>query len=177
MIIPEGTFGEVEGPKFSLPFRYLRTWFFSLLALIALPLGAMLFLVGAEIDQAASQWTETTASVVQVNEDGIRYESAALDSNTATFSFVWDDFVDVPISGIALNLSVCDLVSRFIVPQEEGAAFPIWYNPKDSSQRSCVPITEEAGIVYSMVGTILLLFSAWRLLRMIHAAGLQSKTA
>jgi hypothetical protein len=176
MIIPHGTITEVEGPKFSLPFRYLRTWIFSLLALLAIPIGLMLLFIGAEMEEDAPNWQETTATIVEVNEEGIRYEIESLDNkNSGSFSFVLDDFIDLPAGAIEIQLSACDLVNRFIVPQESGAEFSIWVNPERSSQRSCVPISSDMAIAYTSIATLLLFFSAWQLVRTIHQAGLQPK--
>lgn len=176
MIIPDGTISAVEGPKFSLPFRYLRTWFFSLLALITLPIGAMLFLIGAEMEEDAPNWRETTATITQANEEGIRYKIESLDSkNSGSFSFVLDDFIDLPAGAIEIQLSACDLVSRFIVPQENGAEFPIWVNPENSSQRSCVPISSDIATIYNSIGTFMLIFAVWRLVLAFHAVAARPK--
>jgi hypothetical protein len=176
MIIPDNTFTTIEGPKFSLPFRYLRTWIFNLLALILLPIGVMLFFIGAEMEEDAPNWQETTATIVEVNEEGIRYEIESLDNKSSgSFSFVLDDFIDLPAGAIEIQLSACDLVSRFIVPQESGAEFSVWVNPERNSQRSCVPISSDMAVAYTSIATLLLFFSVWQLVRTIHRAGLQPK--
>lgn len=178
-MIPEDTITALEGPNFSLPFRYLRTWLFSLLALVALPIGLMMLFVGAEMQQQMPEWIRTEATVRDFGEDGIAYEVENVESKAIKgyFSFVPDDFVDVPIGGVQIQLTACDLVSRFVVPQENGATFTLWVNPDDETQHSCTPIDTASGEIYFAIGMILLLFSAWRLIRTIHAAGLRPKKA
>jgi hypothetical protein len=173
-MIPEDTITALEGPNFSLPFRYLRTWLFSLIALIALPIGLMLIFIGAEMQESRSEWIQREATVTRATEDGIAYQ---VDESKGLFSFVLDDFLDVPTGAIQLHLTACDLLSRFIVPKEQGATFTLWVNPDDNSQHSCTSIDSTSGEIYFTIGAVLLLFSAWCLIRTIHAAGLRPKKA
>lgn len=178
LIIPEDTFMQLDGPKFSLPFRYLFTWFFSLLALIALPIGLMLVYVGGQLQDSNTNWQQMSATVVQVKDDGLVYKVDSVASKSPTeFNFALDKFVTANDGEFQLHFSACDLVSRFIVPQEEGASFSVWANPNDKSQQSCVPVDTNSGEMYFTVGMIILLLCAWRLIRTIHAAGQQPKKA
>lgn len=169
MNIPSGTIEPLERKKIRFPFRFLRTWIFSLLALVALPLGLGLMLVGFDMqDNLDEEWEEVTATVVRNDESGVDYRT---DDEDGEFGYELDDFVEMDVPGqMVWTLSVCDAVSRFIIPEERGEEFSVWVNPDEPSQQSCVPINQDFASLYIILGVILTIFSVIRLMRTFNAA-------
>jgi hypothetical protein len=174
MAIPSGTFVEDGIFKFgSVPFRWLRTWIFSLLALIALPIGAMLILVGTGMQADSADWTAQTATVDRYDEgDSLRYQIVSEDGTRTrgTFNYDLTRFYTVTDEQFVLALSVCDLISRFTLPTEDDAEFTLWVNPADSAQASCIPVSSDTGAMLLLAGWVLVALSAIRLLRTINGA-------
>lgn len=161
--------------RVSLPFRYLRTWIFSVLALVFLPIGAGLFLIGIEMEEdLRDDWDEVRAEVIRNDETGVDYRitEGNLTDDESSFSYELDYFLDNSPGQLTLTASICDLVSRFIIPQDTGSEFTLWVNPDKSSQQSCVPITRDMSSLYVVLGAILMALSAFRLLRTINSAAL-----
>ncbi len=161
--------------RVSLPFRYLRTWIFSVLALVFLPIGAGLFLIGIEMEEdLRDDWDEVRAEVIRNDETGVDYRitEGNLTDDESSFSYELDYFLDNSPGQLTLTASICDLVSRFIIPQDTGSEFTLWVNPDKTSQQSCVPITRDMSSLYVVLGAILMALSAFRLLRTINSAAL-----
>lgn len=172
MNIPNNTIQPVGARTITLPFRYLRTWIFSLLALICLPIGIGLIMIGVEMQEDLSRdWEEMTATVTRNDENGVRYDID--NGEDGEFGYTLDDFVDVDTPGeLVWTVSVCDLLSRFIVPKDENAEFSIWVDPRKSSNHSCVPINEDFSGIYLVTGFVLAGLSAIRLFRTFNNAAL-----
>jgi hypothetical protein len=174
MQIPSGTF-EPLGGSFtmgSLPFRGLRTWLFSLLALLALPLGAMLVYVGMGMQEEPT-WNEQTALVDDYSEDGLAFHldsTRRQDRSEGFFNFRPGDFFSSTADTLSLNLSVCDLFSRFMLPAEEDASFSVWVHPTEPERISCFPVSSESGLFLTLGGAVLIALSVFRLLKTIGAA-------
>lgn len=161
--------------RVSLPFRYLRTWVFSLLALVFLPIGAGLFLIGIEMEEdLRDDWDEVRAEVIRNDETGVDYRitEGNLTNDESAFSYELDHFLDNSPGQLTLTASICDLVSRFIIPKEQGEEFTLWVNPDKTSQQSCVPINRDISSLYTVLGAVLMALSAFRLLRTINSAAL-----
>ena len=161
----------------SLPFRYLRTWIFSLLALIFLPIGAGLFLIGIEMEEnLRDDWTQVTAEVTRNDESGVEYEviDTVYSDLEGEFSYELDSFLDKSPHTLTLSASACDLLSRFIVPKERGEEFQLWIDSDKPSLQSCVPITRDISSVYIILGAIFMGLSGIRLFRTINDAALKS---
>jgi uncharacterized membrane protein YgdD (TMEM256/DUF423 family) len=204
MAIPSGTFQDDGFAQFKgLPFRWLRTWLFSLLALIALPLGGMLIVVGMAMQADSDTWEQATAVVDRYDEgESLRFhidneanaeanadaeaEADADNENEAQnenapevrgrFNYDYTDFYAAKDDQFSLTLSVCDLVSRFL-PTEQGATFNVWLNPADSTQISCIPVSSDTGALLLLLGWALVILSALRLLRTIGAAATRPATS
>lgn len=161
--------------RVSLPFRYLRTWLFSLLALVCLPIGIGVFLIGIEMEEDVREdWDEVTAEVIRNDANGVDYRIT--DGNSSddegSFGYDLDYFLDNTPGQLTLTASVCDLVSRFIIPKEQGSEFTLWVNPDKASQQSCVPINRDISSLYIVLGAVIMALSAIRLLRTINSAAL-----
>lgn len=160
----------------SLPFRYLRTWIFSILALVFLPIGAGLFLIGIEMEEdLRTDWDEVTAEVIRNDETGVEYQiiNENLLNSEGSLGYDLDYFLDNTPGELTLTASACDLVSRFIIPKERGEEFSLWIDPSKSSEQSCVPITRDMSAFYIMLGGVLMFLSAIRLFRTINDAALK----
>ncbi|MEM9955555.1 MAG: DUF3592 domain-containing protein [Chloroflexota bacterium] len=154
---------------FRFPFYGLRVWLFSLIALIGLPIGGMLMLVGFDMQENLnSDWEQVTATV-RSNEDlEIRY---AYDGENDEIIYELDNFATVPDTGeIALVASLCDLTAWLTIPDDSGATFSLWVNPDKPSQNSCVSISRDMGSMYFLGGIVLVILSSLRLLRTIASA-------
>ncbi|GAB5493925.1 MAG: hypothetical protein Phog2KO_41400 [Phototrophicaceae bacterium] len=163
--------------RVSFPFRYLRTWIFSLLALVFLPIGAGLFLIGIEMeDNLRDDWDEVRAEVIRNDESGVEYEivDTVYSGLEGEFSYELDSFLDKSPHTLTLSASACDLLSRFIIPKDSGEEFTLWIDSDKTSQQSCVPITRDMSSVYIILGAILMGLSGIRLLRTINDAALKS---
>ena len=173
MNIPEDTIQPLGKRTVSLPFRYLRTWIFSLLALVCLPLGIGLIMIGVEMQEDLSRdWEEVTATVIRNDEEGVRFDID--NGDDGEFGYTLDYFVEVDNPGqLVWTMSACDLVSRFIIPKDNGSEFSLWIDPGKSSNQSCVPITQDFASLYLIAGFVLAGLSALRLVRTFHAAGLR----
>lgn len=169
MNIPAGTIEPLGRTKFRLPFRFLRVWIFSLLALVALPLGSGLILVGIDMtENLDADWEEMTATVISHDENGVVYR---VNNDENEIGYQLDDFVTLDVPGQMIwTISVCDVVSRFIIPEEEGAEFSVQVNPDKDSQQSCVPINQDFASIYLVTGLVLAGFSIIRLFRTFSAA-------
>lgn len=175
MNIPENTIQPLGNPTLNLPFRYLRTWIFSLLALVCLPIGIGLIMIGVEMQEDLSRdWEELTATVIRNDEESVRYEID--NGDEGEFGYTLDDFVDADTPGeLVWTISACDLLSRVIIPKENGAEFQIWIDPRKSSNQSCVPINEDSASLYLVTGFVLAGLSAFRLFRTFNDAALRKK--
>jgi len=163
---------------FRFPFHYLRTVLFSIAALITLPIGLMLIMVGIDLQEnLRSDWVQTTATVLNNDEEGIRYRVDNDDFNTdGALGYTLEDFVDTSItSEVMVSATLCDLVGWVIIPKETGTEFPLWVNPAKITQQSCLPITQEYGTIYMITGIVLSILSVLRLLRSFNAAGIRRK--
>jgi hypothetical protein len=176
MMIPSNTFEEDSVLPFKgLPFRWLRTWVFSLLALLALPIGAMLIVVGMNMQglSADAAWTPATATVDDYNEgENLRYTITAEDGRRTRGLFDLDTsrFYSSTDERFSLSLNVCDLISWFMLPTTEDATFSVWVNPADVTQVSCIPVSSETGTTLFLLGWAFVILSAIRLLRTINDA-------
>ena len=161
----------------NLPFRYLRTWIFSLLALVFLPIGAGLFFIGIEMEENLREdWTQVTAEVVRNDESGVEYQipNTIYADLEGEFGYELDTFLENTSGTVILTASVCDLVSRFIIPKERGEEFQLWVNHDKPSQQSCAPINRDMSSVYIILGSIFMGLSGIRLFRTINDAALKS---
>jgi hypothetical protein len=177
MIIPAGTIVPDKARKFRLPFPFLRTWIMSLLALIALPVGAMLIYVGMDfLDTLQPAWTEQSATVTSSSESGISYSWIVSGKAYSTTSGI--DFTrmsaDSPNGSLSVTLSICDLVAWWIIPTQAGATFPLWVNPQNPFEAQCVAMNDDTAGLMMLIGSILVLLSAIRLVRTISAAAVNS---
>lgn len=155
--------------RVQFPLRGLRVWLFSLLAIISLPVGMMLMLVGFEMqDSSDANWEEMTATVRSNDDVSIFYDYG---DDSGQIIYELDAFTSQPIVGeLVVTGSLCDLVGWVIIPSERGETFPLWVNPTKPSQHSCVPISQDMGAVYLMGGVVLVGLSVLRLLRTIASA-------
>lgn len=184
MGIPSSTFEEDSVFKpagcSGLPFQWLRTWIFSLLALVALPLGGILILMGFAMQDSGDTWTEFTAEVTDYDEEeGIDYRFTNVEGarQRGTFGYELDNYVTSSNNQVILSITSCDLLSRFWIPQEDDATFSLWVNPEDSTQISCIPVSADSGAGLILGGFVLLILSAIRLLRTINAAATKPSRA
>lgn len=173
MDIPSDTIQPLGKRRVSLPFRYLRTWIFSLLALVFLPIGIGLVMIGIEMQEnLLNDWEEVTATVTRNDERGVEYDID--NGDDGDFAYELDDMLAVDAGGkLVATVSICDLVSRFIIPKENGTEFPLWVDINKSSNQSCVPINDDFSALYIIIGSILAMLSGLRLIRTFHAAGLR----
>jgi len=171
--IPNNTIQPLSNRSIRLPFRYLRTWIFSLLALVCLPIGIGLVIAGIDMQENLNRdWEEVTATVTRNDEDGVRYDID--NGDDGEFGYTLDYFVDANTAGeLVWTVAICDLFSRFIIPKDEGSEFSLWIDPRKSSNQSCVPINQELASFYLAVGVILTGLSGIRLIRTFHAAGMR----
>ena len=174
MNIPAGTIVEEQPRK--IRFAYLRSWLMSLLALVALPLGVILILVGTAIsEQLTEDWVSTTARVISVEDNATLYTWSV--NNADEFGDVsrdWQSFVNAKASGdLAAQVSLCDIASVVIVPREVGDEFNVWYDPQAPARHQCVPITQDAGTGYLIGGWILVVLSLWTFLRVFNRAAVK----
>ncbi|MGJ3237180.1 MAG: hypothetical protein ACFE0Q_00595 [Anaerolineae bacterium] len=169
LYIPNDTIAPLAKRNTSLPLRYLRTWIFSVLALIALPIGLGLVLVGNDLQtNLDTNWRETTATVTSQNSERIRYN---YEDFRGEQHFGVTDWVSMPVAGeVLLAISVCDLAAPLLFAGDDRSTFTLWFDPNKPSQHSCIPITRNAGAAYALGGGILAVLSALRLLRTFNAA-------
>jgi Protein of unknown function (DUF3592) len=172
MMIPSGTIVE-EAPS-KMRFGYFRSWIVSLLALVLLPVGGLLILVGTAIaSELDRDWVATTAEVTTIDDTAIMY-TWQLPNGTqqnGRIARTWNAFVKPTATGdLAIRFSLCDIASLALVSPERGADFTLYYDANNPSNVQCVPITEDWGIGYFIGGWVLVIFSLLTLLRVFHRA-------
>jgi hypothetical protein len=175
MFIPASTIIEEQPTK--MRFGYLRSWFMGLLALLLLPLGALLILTGNAISNDLNEdWVATTAEVSRVDDAGIAY-TFTLPDGTERNGFIsrqWDTFVKPSETGdLGIRFNLCDVASLVFVPRQSGDDFNLWYDSDSPANAQCVPITQNAGTGFVTAGWVLVVFSLWILLGIFHRAGRQ----
>ncbi len=177
LIIPSETIVEVESRR--LPFAYLRSWLAGILALLLIPLGAALLLTGqVREEQLQENWIQAEAQVVNATEDRVvvAWEGNGVEQQSIIF-LDWAEDASVTLDGAAsYTVDLCSLAVRTILPRDEGATFPIWYNPANPKQSDCLPVTMETSSLYTTAGAAALLIAGWFLLRIFHRAGMQAAT-
>ena len=133
--------------------------------------------IGIEMEEDLhDDWDEVTAEVIRNDESGLEYRinDANYGELEGELGYDLDYFLDNTPGTLTLSASVCDLVSRFIIPKDSGEEFMLWLDPDKASQQSCVPITRDMSSVYIILGAILMGLSAIRLIRTINAAALRA---
>lgn len=175
LIIPSETIVEVEPRR--LPFAYFRSWLAGILALLLIPLGVALLLTGqVREDQLQEDWIQAEAEVINTREDHlvVAWEANGVQQQSL-ISLNWAEDASASLDGTAIfTVDLCSIAVRTILPREDGATFPIWYNPANPKQSDCLPVTMETSILYTSAGTISLLLAGWFLLRIFHRAGMQA---
>jgi hypothetical protein len=167
----------VEEETRGLPFAYLRSWLAGLLALLLIPLGITLLLVGLiREDRLRQDWVETEAEIVNVTDGRLIYTwDAAGTAQQNAISMDWLQDASATVDGsTVITLDLCSLAARTFLPSEPGETLTIWYNPDNPKQSDCLPVTAESSPIYSALGGGALLVAVWLLLRIFHKAAAQS---